>query len=95
MPETNRAMTTQEDTGPSRAVRMSIRPMTRVFNPVMHRVAGSKHVSMAAQIHHRGRNTGRPFVTPASARLVGDTFWIPLTFGTRSDWVRNRAMNLT
>jgi deazaflavin-dependent oxidoreductase (nitroreductase family) len=44
---------------------------------------------MAAQIHHVGRRSGKPYVTPAGARLVGDTFVIPLTFGNQSDWSRN------
>ena len=43
----------------------------------------------SAQIHHAGRRSGRRYVTPASARLAGDTFFIPLTFGNGSDWSRN------
>lgn len=31
----------------------------------------------------------RAYVTPAGARLTGDTFVIPLTFGNTSDWSRN------
>ena len=57
-------------------------PMTRVLNPLIRRIAGRRHMNMAAQIYHRGRRIGRPYVTPARARLHGDTFWIPLTFGT-------------
>jgi hypothetical protein len=63
--------------------------MTRVLNPLVRRAAGRKHVGWAAQIHHTGRSTGRSYITPAGARRVGDTFVVPLTFGTRSDWVRN------
>jgi deazaflavin-dependent oxidoreductase (nitroreductase family) len=44
---------------------------------------------MAAQIRHVGRRSGRPYVTPAGARLHGDMIVIPLTFGNRSDWSRN------
>ena len=62
-------------------VRIVMGPMTRVFNPLLRRVAGRKHLKMAAQIHHRGRRTGRAYLTPASARLDGGAFWIPLTFG--------------
>jgi deazaflavin-dependent oxidoreductase (nitroreductase family) len=64
-------------------------PMTHVFNPFIRRVAGRRHLRMAAQIHHRGRRSGRMYVTPASARRDGGTFWIPLTFGSGSDWCRN------
>jgi len=70
-------------------VRLAMGPMTRVINPLLRKVAGRRHMSMAAQIHHRGRRSGRLYVTPASARLDGAAFWIPLTFGTGSDWCRN------
>lgn len=73
----------------SRFVRVAMRPMTRVFNPLLRGLAGRKHLRMAAQIHHRGRTSGRLFVTPASARIADGAFWIPLTFGTGSDWCRN------
>jgi deazaflavin-dependent oxidoreductase (nitroreductase family) len=36
-----------------------------------------------------GRRSGKQYVTPAGARLAGDTFVIPLTFGNQSDWSRN------
>jgi deazaflavin-dependent oxidoreductase (nitroreductase family) len=76
-------------TGPSLAVRIGVKPMTRALNPLIGRLAGKNHVSMAAQVRHRGRRSGRPFMTPVGAKLDGDTFWIPLTFGTRSDWCQN------
>jgi len=74
---------------PSWFVRTVMRPMTGVLNPLVRKVAGRKHLKMAAQIHHRGRRSGELYVTPASAPLEGDAFWIPLTFGTGSDWCRN------
>jgi hypothetical protein len=70
-------------------VRRVMRPMTTVLNPLIRRAAGRKHVAMAAQIHHRGRRSGRIYVTPASARPTPDGFLVPLTFGDRSDWCRN------
>jgi deazaflavin-dependent oxidoreductase (nitroreductase family) len=63
--------------------------MTKVLNPLIRRAAGRKHMTMAAQIHHRGRRSGRIYVTPASARPTPDGFLVPLTFGDRSDWCRN------
>jgi hypothetical protein len=63
--------------------------MTKILNPLVRRAAGRRHVGWAAQIHHTGRSTGRDYTTPAGARRVGDDFVVPLTFGTRSDWVRN------
>jgi len=74
---------------PSRLVAVVMAPLTTVLNPVMLKLAGRRRVRMAAQIRHVGRRSGRPYVTPAGARLAGDTFVIPLTFGNSSDWSRN------
>jgi deazaflavin-dependent oxidoreductase (nitroreductase family) len=73
---------------PSRLVTV-MRPLVKLLNPVMIKLAGRRHMGMAAQIRHVGRRSGRPYVTPAGARLTGDTFVIPLTFGNQSDWSRN------
>ena len=62
--------------------------MTKVLNPIVRRAAGRKHVAVA-QIYHEGRRSGRLFITPTSARRTEDGFIVPLTFGERSDWVRN------
>jgi deazaflavin-dependent oxidoreductase (nitroreductase family) len=75
--------------GPSRFVRSVFGPLTGLLNPVIVKLAGRRHVRFAAQIHHTGRRSGRRYVTPARARLAGDTFFIPLTFGDGSDWARN------
>jgi deazaflavin-dependent oxidoreductase (nitroreductase family) len=81
-------------TGPVRPalfVRVVMGPMTRVLNPMVVKAAGRRGFRMAAQVRHTGRRSGRPYVTPASARLNGDVIIIPLTFGNQSDWVRNVA----
>ena len=74
---------------PSWLVAVVMSPLTKVLNPVMRKLAGGRHMRMAAEIRHVGRRSGRPYVTPAGARLTGDTFVIPLTFGNQSDWSRN------
>jgi len=74
---------------PSRLVAVVMGPLTTVLNPVVLKLAGHRHVMMAAQIRHVGRRSGRTYVTPAGARLTGDRFVIPLTFGNSSDWSRN------
>jgi deazaflavin-dependent oxidoreductase (nitroreductase family) len=63
--------------------------MTKLLNPLILKLAGRHHFGMAAQIHHTGRRSGRPYVTPAGARRSGETIVVPLTFGNQSDWVRN------
>ena len=74
---------------PSLLVRIAVRPMTRVLNPLVATLAGRRHFRMAAQIRHVGRRSGRAYVTSAGARVSGDVAVIPLTFGNQSDWSKN------
>jgi deazaflavin-dependent oxidoreductase (nitroreductase family) len=75
---------------PSGLVKAVVRPLTKILNPLIKKLAGRRHVRMAAQIWHVGRRSGRLYMTPAGARLAGDdVIVIPLTFGNRSDWARN------
>jgi deazaflavin-dependent oxidoreductase (nitroreductase family) len=74
---------------PSLVVRIAMRPLTRILNPLMRKFAGRRHVRMAAQVGHIGRTSGRAYSTPAGARVYGDVAVIPLTFGNQSDWVKN------
>lgn len=74
---------------PSPLVRVVMRPLTKILNPVIGRLAGRRHFRMAAQIHHVGRRSGKKYMTPAGARRTGDAIVIPLTFGNRSDWALN------
>ena len=77
---------------PALIVKLVVRPLTRILNPLIVRLAGRRHFRMAAQIRHIGRRSGRSYVTPAGARLRGEVIMIPLTFGNRSDWSRNVAV---
>jgi deazaflavin-dependent oxidoreductase (nitroreductase family) len=87
-------MTTDQPDGaiapvaPAGIVRVLVHPMTRIFNPLIVRLAGHRFFSMA-QIQHVGRRSGKAYVTPAAARVSGDVLLIPLTFGNQSDWSRN------
>lgn len=74
---------------PSAFVRAVMRPMTKVLNPLIRKLAGRPHFHMAAQVRHVGRRTGRPYVTPVGVRRSGDVAVIALTFGNRSDWSQN------
>jgi hypothetical protein len=49
-----------EPVAPSLVVRIVMRPMTRVLNPLIRKLAGRRHFRMAAQIRHVGRRSGRP-----------------------------------
>ena len=74
---------------PSIMVRTVMGPVTKALNPVIVTLAGKRHFAMAAQIRHRGRRSGKAYLTPVTARMAGDTIWIALTFGNQSDWSRN------
>lgn len=74
---------------PAPIVRLVVRPLTKILNPLISKLAGRRYFPFAAQIRHVGRRSGRSYVTPAGARLSGDTIVIPLTFGNRSDWSQN------
>jgi len=74
---------------PSLFVKIAMRPLTRILNPLMRKIAGRRHVRMAAEVRHTGRTSGRGYVTPTGARVHGDVAVIPLTFGNQSDWARN------
>jgi deazaflavin-dependent oxidoreductase (nitroreductase family) len=80
---------TLEPVGPSPIVKIVMRPMTKMLNPLIVKLAGRRHFGMAAQIRHVGRRSGRTYITPVSARPSGDMIAIALTFGNRSDWSRN------
>ena len=74
--------------GPAAIVRVLVRPLTKILNPLMVRLAGRRFFPMA-QIHHVGRRSGKAYVTPTSAHVHGDVLLIGLTFGNQSDWSRN------
>jgi deazaflavin-dependent oxidoreductase (nitroreductase family) len=74
---------------PSAFVTTVMRPMTKVLNPVIRKLAGRTHFRMAAQLRHVGRRSGAQYTTPVGVRRSGDTAVIALTFGNRSDWSRN------
>ena len=73
---------------PAASVRMLVRPLTKILNPLMVRLAGRRFFPLA-QIHHVGRRSGKAYVTPTSAHVRGDVLLIGLTFGNQSDWSRN------
>src|SRR5204862_7872584 len=74
---------------PSLVVRVAMRPMTKVLNPLMGKLAGRRHIRMAAEIRHVGRTSRRAYVTSVGAHVSGDVAVIPLTFGNQSDWSKN------
>jgi deazaflavin-dependent oxidoreductase (nitroreductase family) len=66
----------------------AVRRISRVFNPMQMRTAGTPG-AFASVIEHRGRVTGRAYATPVGAVPAGNDFVISLPYGTGSHWLRN------
>lgn len=75
--------------GPAPIIRLVLGPLSRLLNPLVGALAGRRILPMIARVHHVGRRSGKPYVTPTGAAVVGDTIVIPLSFGNVSDWARN------
>jgi deazaflavin-dependent oxidoreductase (nitroreductase family) len=75
--------------GPTLFVRLVLGPLTKLLNPLVGTLAGRRFVPLIAQVHHVGRRSGKPYMTPTGAHVAGNTIVIPLSFGNRSDWARN------
>jgi deazaflavin-dependent oxidoreductase (nitroreductase family) len=70
--------------------RRVIRSAARLVNPLVLRIAGRRHMPVVGIIHHRGRNTGRPYATPLGIRpATANGFVMPLTFGESAGWYLN------
>jgi deazaflavin-dependent oxidoreductase (nitroreductase family) len=59
----------------------------KIANPVMRLIAG--RLPPFAIVRHRGRVTGRDYVTPVMAFGTRDGLVIGVLYGTTSDWVSN------
>jgi deazaflavin-dependent oxidoreductase (nitroreductase family) len=73
---------------PSRIEKI-VRPLTRVLNPRIMKLAGGRWFPTFSVLHHRGHKSGRLYATPVSALPRGEFFWFSLAFGEDAGWVRN------
>lgn len=77
----------------SRRGRPILRPiismLRRPLSPVIVALTGRRRLRSFAVIHHRGRRSGRAYITPVSARPIPGGFIIPLSFGEGADWFQN------
>jgi deazaflavin-dependent oxidoreductase (nitroreductase family) len=60
----------------------------QLSNPLTLSLAG-RRFSPFARLRHRGRRSGRTYVTPLRAYPFGDGFVLGLTWGAEVDWCRN------
>ena len=66
-----------------------VRRLNRAYlNHIVRRVAGRVPGPLVL-LRHRGRVSGRMYVTPLVAQRTNDGYVVPLTYGDRADWVKN------
>jgi deazaflavin-dependent oxidoreductase (nitroreductase family) len=63
--------------------------VTRVFNKLTMRLAGTRVFPLYGVIEHRGRRSGKLFRTPVVVRPTRDGFIVPMPWGEGTDWYRN------
>ena len=62
---------------------------TRLFNPLVLHLAGTRLLPLYGVMQHRGRRSGKAFRTPVVVRPTSDGFIVPMPWGERTDWYRN------
>jgi deazaflavin-dependent oxidoreductase (nitroreductase family) len=82
------ATTTAAAARPSRS-RGAFRGATRLLNPLVLLLAGTRLLPLYGVIEHHGRRTGKTFRTPVVVRPTGEGFVVPMPWGERTDWYRN------
>ena len=69
--------------------RRVIRAAARAVNPLVLKIAGQRWMPILGILHHRGRRSGRAYATPLGMRPLGDSFFLPRTFGANAAWYQN------
>jgi hypothetical protein len=59
-----------------------------MLNPVARRWVVDR-MGLLASIQHRGRRSGKQYLTPVLAVRFGEGFLVPLPYGLQVDWFRN------
>jgi len=62
---------------------------TRLFNPAVMLLAGTRLLPLYGVLQHRGRRSGKAFRTPVVVRPTADGFIVPMPWGEGTDWYRN------
>src|SRR5439155_12386371 len=74
---------------PTPRARSPLLGATRLFNPLVLALAGTRLLPLYGVIEHRGRRSGKAFRTPVVVRPTADGFVVPMPWGERTDWYRN------
>ena len=81
--------TTTTTTTASAHRRSPLQALTRLFNPLTMRLAGTRIFPLYGVMQHRGRRSGRLFRTPVVVKATRDGFIVPMPWGEGTDWYRN------
>jgi deazaflavin-dependent oxidoreductase (nitroreductase family) len=63
--------------------------LSRLFNPLVLSLAGTRFLPLYGVITHHGRRSGKTFRTPVVVRPTSDGFVVPMPWGEGTDWYRN------
>ena len=66
-----------------------VRIATRLFNPIVLLLAGTRLLPLYGVLQHRGRRSGKTFRTQVVVRPTDDGFVVPMPWGEGTDWYRN------
>lgn len=66
-----------------------VRKMTRMINPLILKLAGTRLLPLYAVLEHRGRRSGKLYHTPVVVRQSGEAFIVPMPWSEGTDWYRN------
>jgi deazaflavin-dependent oxidoreductase (nitroreductase family) len=82
-------MDTATTTSPRPSRTEAPRTLSRLINPVILLVAGTRLFPLYGVITHRGRRSGKVYRTPVVVGATRDTLVVPMPWGERTDWYRN------
>src|SRR5438128_6643025 len=77
------------NTAPSRRSHSAVLGASRMLNPLVLLLAGTRLLPLYGVIEHRGRRSGKVFLTPVVVRPTDDGFVVPMPWGEGTDWYRN------
>src|SRR5437868_8812202 len=77
------------NTAPSRRSHSAVLGASRMLNPLVLLLAGTRLMPLYGVLEHRGRRSGKVFRTPVVVRPTTDGFIVPMPWGEGTDWYRN------
>ena len=69
--------------------RSRFRGLTRLFNRLVLRFAGTRLMPLYGVIEHHGRRSGATYRTPVVVKPTADGVLVPMPWGEGTDWYRN------